>query len=147
MSLDLAEKCVIGFQCLCTKRRVLLHVCVTFLGILIDTSACELRLPADKLRPAAPGTHCFMVCQAGMHPEGVGVTPGTSLSCGDSGTPRTHLPTPALPSDAAFELLYSSHHGCYGRPCMVEVLSAELEWILLLPTTCPILPCVFRCIR
>ena len=100
---------------------------ITFLGILF-----ELRLPDTKLvRLVALG----MENQEVVHKEGSGVLTWTFISCSISGKTRAYFPSEAVRSPAWYEgtaSLHTSFCRGTGRLGMVVVLSAELEWLLIL---------------
>lgn len=87
--------------------------CVAFLGILVDTRACQLRLPLDKLRLLQALIDSWCSKQACNQKELESLLEHLSHAVTVASTPGTYLSTPTLWPDADPELPCSTH--CRGQ--------------------------------
>ena len=118
---------------------------ITFLGILLDTVAQELRLPPEKIQRLQCLLRVWGARKACTRNPSWGI-----CAISISGASRPHIPERTVQPHASGKSTTSSHSlDCRSKSrCgMVEVLSAALEWLLFLSTTWCFKSCVFGCIR
>ena len=121
--------------------------CVTFLGILIDTQAYELRLPTDKLSRLQALVDRWFPRRSCTKKDLESLIGHLSHAATVVRPGRTFL-------RQFFTLLTTvnarppSFHSleCFGqsRPTVVEVLPTRLEWYITAPTAISLSPCIFR---
>jgi hypothetical protein len=98
---------------------------IVFLGILIDSVAGELRLPTGELQPQE------LSPEEDMFQEGVGVLPGSSLSCCHCGVPGACFPPGTVQPLALGEAVTSCDTALRWSPA--EVLPTVLVWAFFFP--------------
>ena len=121
--------------------------CITFLRILIDMNAFELRLPAEKCQRLQSLLQSWSTKKSCTRRELE--SPWTPISRSFNCTPRTHFSLPALQPATprqGTKPLHPPQCWSQGRPDMVEMLPPELEWVIILPTPYPSVSCVLGCL-
>ncbi len=120
-----------------------------FLGILIDTRNLELRLPREKIERLRTLLQSWQAKKACKRKELESFLGHLSHACISSAS-WPHLPPtivqPVTPGKGTASLC-PVKRSRQGRHHLVALLSAGMEWYLLLPPARPILPCILRCVR
>ena len=123
--------------------------CITFLGIVLDSSLQQLRLPPKKLQDEHLIPDQIMAWQTQSYQKGAPISHRETILCSQGSPSRPPVPAsshPALNNSEEATPPHPPQPRSQSRPMMVEQLPTILEWHLDVHSTrvegCRLLPAV-----